>query len=159
MEKKIYEKPVLHAERFIPNHYCANCVEGFRVRCYVGDSNNGLDEIPQYLKLLDGGAYPDLSVKYTTSKDESWSYWENSNSHSATEGCGDKYNQVITGNATDGWTWYEKGKTGLTTQEFTVSNVEVGAEVAWNTTSTNQRGTRIWHHHGKITDFQSSNHS
>ena len=125
--KKTWDFPLVCVQQFEANEYVAAC---WTIRCYVGDSNNGQDEVPSNV----GRQYP---------------YGDNT--HSATSGCGSASNQSISENPDGSFSIKEENWNGngvLTSSVIgtvTMDTVLNGGVISWNTSATDGR---VWHHHG-----------
>lgn len=150
MEKKTYEKPVLHAERFTPNEYVAVC---WLVACAYETANT-------YEKTH----YRTDNTGWGGGGNNRKSWWDIGCSHDAAH-CGNSTYQVIYDEDDNGVAekMIETGTDGLGDLECTlyttgdyettrdISTVSVGNYIYWTTTSTNEtNGTRIWHHQGTV---------
>lgn len=130
MKKKVYQKPLLMSEDFVPQEYVAVC---WGVGCDVTTSNQIEKDLGVYKPgVLDHGA----------------------------DHCGLSANQVIRDSNDDGIgdEMVEVGTDGLGTLKCTiysdayytqmipVSSVKIGSTIYWTTAS----GNKVWHHVGTV---------
>lgn len=135
MKKKVYQKPLLMSEDFVPQEYVAAC---WGVGCNVEMAN-----IYEQSHHAGGG--------------KTW--WQLDCSHASAH-CGSSANQVIRDSNNDGIgdEMVEVGTDGLGTLKCTiysddsytveipVSSVQTGSTIYWTTTA----GNKVWHHVGTV---------
>ena len=74
MKKKVYSKPILVAERFEPQEYCANCNDPFQnydthiyldlINKTIFDSSEFMDSYGQLSGSVPDGVYKDVQIYY-----------------------------------------------------------------------------------------------
>jgi hypothetical protein len=135
MTKRIYTKPILNYESFLPSEYVAVC---WGVGCNVSTSN-------------------EYEQTHGPSYNKNW--YDMGVSH-AQEHCGTSSNQVIYDDNNDGTAdrMVEEGTDGLgnltctiyTDGNFTttksITTIKPGDDIYWTTNA----GDKIWHHRGNV---------
>lgn len=143
--KKTYEKPVLSAERFVPNNYCEIC---FYIRCevpYHTPAEN--NEVWSTLTTeKSDSTYTPPSGSWFSTKDNDGNMYENYNSgifHKASA-CGNRQKQsLVAAEGGVGFTmreWSEEQKAWLNCNDLSIN----GDIVKW--TTSNSWGK--WYHWG-----------
>lgn len=150
MEKKTYEKPVLHAERFTPNEYVAVC---WLVACAYDAANTY--EMNHYSTTENGwGGRGEKSYK---------TWYQLGCTHDQAH-CGTSTNQVIYDDDNNGVAdrMIEVGTDGLGdlecsiysdadyTTPLAVSAVTKGMYIYWTTASDSDGNDKVWHHQGQV---------
>lgn len=155
MTKKTYEKPVLHAEQFIPNNYCNVCWGVACAAAYESNLDYGNQTVYANLAKTQTFGWGENQQTKTTYLYYTGGYdggigenWQEQVSHRESQ-CGQLTNQYIS-MAEDGTvSLTETGTDGLGKLSGTLdagNSYTAGSVIKWTTTA----GSKTWHHWGYV---------